>query len=482
MTLTSSHLISLLPLLLTAATPVVLMLVIAFKRHHGLSVVVAFTGLFLALLSLLWVADQNPRSVTSLLIVDNLSWFYSALLLLCALVSISLTSAYIKGFSSNKEEIYLLLTIASTGALVMVSSQHMATLFLGLEILSVPLYGMVAYTFRSSHSLEGAFKYLLLSATASAFLLFGMALLYAELGTLSFSGISGALSVEAFGNSPILMAGTAMILIGLGFKLSFVPFHLWTPDVYQGAPAPVGGFLATVSKVAVFALLMRFLAETPVGQQETIMTIFAVIAALTIFVGNLLALQQANLKRLLAYSSVAHFGYLLVAVVANNSLSSEAINLYLVIYALSTLGTFGVVTLVSSPFSGQDTDHISDFQGLFWKRPYLAIVFTIMILSLAGIPLTAGFIGKFFIMSAGVAAHLWWLLAALVIGSAISIYYYLRVIVTLYMNTPTKQSLPHQGFGFNGVVLILLTATVLFIGIYPQAMLDLLQAAGLGIQ
>jgi len=482
MTLTSSHFISLLPLLLTAATPVLIMLLIAFKRHHGLSVALSLTGLFLALISLCWVADQTPRSITSLLIVDNLSWFYSGLILLCALTSVGLTHSYIKGFLGNKEEIYILLTIASTGALVMVSSQHMATLFLGLEILSVPLYGMVAYTFRSSHSLEGAFKYLLLSATASAFLLFGMALLYAELGTLSFSGISGALSAEAFGKSPILMAGAAMMLAGLGFKLSLAPFHLWTPDVYQGAPAPVGGFLATVSKVAVFAVLMRFLAETPVGAQERITDIFSVIAALSILVGNLLALQQANLKRLLAYSSIAHFGYLLVAVVASNSLSNEAINLYLIIYTLSTLGTFGVVTLVSSPFNGQDTDHVSDFQGLFWKRPYLAIVFTIMILSLAGIPLTAGFIGKFFIMSAGVTSHLWWLLAALVIGSAIGIYYYLRVIVTLYMNTPIKQSMRYKGFSFNGVILILLTATVLFIGIYPQPMLDLLQAAGLGIQ
>lgn len=477
MTLTSSHISLILPLTLSAATPVLVMLLLAIRRHHRLSMLATFGGLLAAFLSLFSLVDQNPSAVTSLLVVDQVSWFFSALILLCALISVCFSYSYLQNFTDNKEELYLLLAISCTGGLVMVSSQHMATVFIGLEILSVPLYGMVAYTFRNGHALEAAFKYLILSATATAFLLFGMALLYAKTGTLSFSGLSTALKVSDF-SSPLLLAGTGMLLIGLAFKLSFVPFHFWTPDVYQGAPAPVGGFLASVSKVAAFAVLMRFLLETPAGQQANIEQVFVVIAIASILLGNLLALQQANLKRLLAYSSIAHIGYLLIALIANNALSNEAVNLYLLVYALTTLGSFGVISLVSSPFDGQDKDHLNAYRGLFWQSPLLAVVLTIMMLSLAGIPLTAGFMAKFFVISSGVSAQLWALLATLVTGSAIGIYYYLRVIVTLYMNTPAKQTRAQQGFGFSGLLLSLLALTVLYIGIFPQAILHWLQTTG----
>lgn len=478
MTLTSSNISLILPLTLTAATPVLVMLSLAIKRHHGFCMLLATSGLLVALLSLFSIDANTPTAVTSLLVVDRISWFFSALILFCALISLFFSYHYMRGFTGNKEELYLLLTVSCTGALVMVSSQHMATVFLGLEILTVPLYGLVAYTFRSGHSLEAAIKYLILSATATAFLLFGMALLYAQTGTLSFSGLAATLSASNFSSSPLLLTGSAMLLIGLAFKLSFAPFHFWTPDVYQGAPAPVGGFLASASKVAAFAVLMRFLLETPVGQQASVANAFIVIAILSILFGNLLALQQANLKRLLAYSSIAHFGYLLIALVANNALSKEAVNLYLLVYALTTLGCFGVISLVSSPFSGQDKEHLSAYRGLFWHSPALAVVFAIMMLSLAGIPLTAGFMAKFFVISSGVDAHLWLLLSTLIIGSAIGIYYYLRVIITLFMNAPTKITPTYPAFGLNSMLLSVLALAVLYIGIFPQTILQWLQTTG----
>lgn len=470
--------------MITSGTSVLVMLAVAFKRHHWWNATFTVIGLNLALISLYWVARQGEQSITTLLVSDGQSWFYSALILLSALACSTLTNAYIEGFGGNKEEVYLLLTIAAAGGLVMVSSNHLASFFIGLEILSVPLYGMIAYTFRFSHSLEAAVKYLILSAGASAFLLFGMALLYAQTGALSYQALSASISADAFSRDPLLMAGAAMILVGLGFKLSFAPFHLWTPDVYDGAPAPVGAFLASASKVAVFAALMRFLAETPIGSQAKIYSIFAVIAALSIIVGNLLALMQTNLKRLLGYSSIAHFGYLLVAVVASNNLSKEAITLYLVAYVLTSLGAFGVVTLMSSPFSGKDADHINDYRGLFWKRPYLTAVLTAMTLSLAGIPLTAGFMGKFFVMAAGVDAKLWWLLGTMILGSTIGIYYYLRVMVSMYLSIPNRQRLdaPHNwGFRAGGMMVLLIATAVVFIGVYPQPLLDLIHAAGLSV-
>jgi NADH-quinone oxidoreductase subunit N len=338
---------------------------------------------------------------------------------------------------------------------------------------------MVAYAFRETRSLEGGIKYMVLSAAASAFLLFGMALLYAQAGTLSFSGVGAVLSQQAT-YSPLVLAGVALMITGLGFKLSLAPFHLWTPDVYEGAPAPVGAFLATASKVAVFAALLRFFYVSPAAREGLLFEVLAVISVASIAIGNLLALNQNNLKRLLGYSSIAHFGYILVAIVAHGPLSVEAVGVYLITYQATTLGAFGVVALMSSPFGGQDADAVFDYRGLFWRRPYLTAVLTVMMLSLAGIPLTAGFIGKFYIVTVGVAQQLWWLMGAVVIGSAIGLYYYLRVMVTLYLPAPgmRRYDAPLQwGQQAGGYMVILLILATLAMGVFPQPMLQLVNAA-----
>lgn len=363
------------------------------------------------------------------------------------------------------------------GALALAASDHLAMVFISLELLSMPLYGMLAYSFRAERSLEAGIKYLLLSAVGTAFLLFGMALVYARTGELSLVGLAGALSggVDAWSQ-----AGAALMLVGLGFKLSVVPFHLWTPDVYEGGPAPATVFLATVSKVAVFVVLLRLVLATPLFDSDWLTGLLTVLALLTMLAGNLLALFQANLKRLLGYSSIAHFGYLLVAVIAGHALAIETTGVYLVIYLITTLTAFGVVILLSSPYTGDDADGLPAYRGLFWRRPYLAAVMTVSFLSLAGIPLTAGFIGKFYVLALGVADSRWWLVGGMVAGSAIGLYYYLRVMVTLYLPEPGmrwRDVSSQWGSRVGGVTLVALAVAILLLGVYPAPMIDWVREA-----
>ncbi len=244
------------------------------------------------------------------------------------------------------------------------------SLFLGIELISLPLFGLVGYAFRQKRSLEASIKYTILSAAASSFLLFGMALVYAQSGDLSFVALGKNLG-DGMLNEPLLLAGFGLMIVGLGFKLSLVPFHLWTPDVYQGAPAPVSTFLATASKIAIFGVVMRLFLYAPVGDSEAIRVVLAIIAFASIIFGNLMALSQTNIKRLLGYSSISHLGYLLVALIAlqTGEMSMEAVRVYLAGYLFSSLGAFGVVSLMSSPYRGPDADSLFSYRGLFWHRP-----------------------------------------------------------------------------------------------------------------
>ncbi|MBP8237056.1 MAG: NADH-quinone oxidoreductase subunit NuoN [Pseudomonas sp.] len=486
MEFTTQHFIALLPLLITSATIVLVMLAIAWKRNHAMTFGLSVLGLNLALLSLLPALDVTPIEVTPLLLVDKFACYYMALVLAATLACVTLIHAYLggesgKGYPGNREELYLLMLLSAAGGLVLVSAQHLAGLFIGLELLSVPTYGMIAYAFFNKRSLEAGIKYMVLSAAGSAFLLFGMALLYAESGNLSFAGIGAKLAADGL-PSMLAQIGVGMMLIGLAFKLSLVPFHLWTPDVYEGAPAPVAAFLATASKVAVFAVLLRLYQVSPAAAGGWLNDLLTLIAIASILFGNLLALLQNNLKRLLGYSSIAHFGYLLVALIASKGLAVEAVGVYLATYVLTSLGAFGVITLMSTPYSGRDADALYEYRGLFWRRPYLTAVLTVMMLSLAGIPLTAGFIGKFYVVAAGVQSQQWWLLGALVLGSAIGVFYYLRVMVTLFMVEPNlrRHDAPlHWGQQAGGLMLLFVALLAFVLGVYPQPLLELVQHAGL---
>ncbi|KAB7895914.1 NADH-quinone oxidoreductase subunit NuoN [Rouxiella sp. S1S-2] len=481
MTFTPQDLIALLPLLIVGLTVVLVMLSIAWRRDHFFNATLTVIGLNIALISLYFVAQVGPQDVTPLLRIDGYSMFYIALVLLASLATCTFAYPWLVGYPDNREEFYLLVLIAAMGGILLACANHLASMFLGIELISLPLFGLIGYAYRQKRSLEASIKYMLLSAAASSFLLFGMALLYAQSGDLSFMALGKNLS-DAVMHEPLLLAGLGMMIVGLGFKLSLVPFHLWTPDVYQGAPAPVSTFLATASKIAIFAVVMRLFLYAPVANSEAIRVVLGIIAFCSILVGNLMAISQSNIKRLLGYSSIAHLGYLLVALIAvqTHQLSMETVGVYLAGYLFSSLGAFGVVSLMSSPYSGPDAESLFSYRGLFWHKPILSAVMTVMMLSLAGIPMTLGFIGKFYVIATGVTAHLWWLTGAVVVGSAIGLYYYLRVTVSLFLNAPdrlVRDTPSNWALTAGGVVVLISAILVLVLGIYPQPLISLVQLA-----
>lgn len=479
---TELNLVSLLPLMpvfIVSMTSILVMLLISIKRHHTLSATVTVLGLNAALAWIIfYFMNGTPASVMGLFMIDGFALFYMALILVAGLACCTLSHAYIHDYQDNKEELYILLLIAIAGGMLLVTAQNMSSFFIGLELLSVPTYGLLAYTHERNKSLEAGIKYMVLSATASASILMGMAFLYAYSGTLDFHKLGEVLITTL--HEPLAVAGVGLILVGLAFKLSLAPFHRWTPDVYQGAPAPIATFLATVSKVAVLGLTIRFLFSSGVLAMEGVRVILTIIAVLSVIIGNLLAVRQSNLKRLLGYSSIAHLGYILIALVAAGMSSLPTINIYIVAYVLTTIGAFGAVALMSSPYDGDEAESLADYRGLFWRRPVLTAVLTVMMLSLAGIPLTAGFIAKFFVMLSAVTGAAWVLLAVVILGSAIGLYYYLRVLVVLYMTPPEKKGLDAQGnWGMQagGVMVLLTSLLVLVLGVYPAPLIWLANLA-----
>ena len=454
------------PILMLSLTAVVLMIQASIKRDQSVAWVITAVGFLLTLWSASYARDFI-QPVTILLEVDHWSLFFTSLILMASLVTLVLSKDTFSSEGERKEEYYLLLVLSVLGAVVLIQSSHMVSLLLGMELMGVALYAMIAFPERGQLPLEGAVKYLVLSACASAMLLYGFALIYAATGELSYAGI-GARAALAYAENPMLMmAGSAMVLAGIGFKLSVAPFHMWTPDVYEGAPTPVTGFLATVSKSAVFVALSRFYIDGALYQFSGLNTALMVLAIASMLVGNWLALRQKNIKRLLAYSSIAHFGYLLVVLIAltylEADLVSQSITFYLTAYIVTTLAAFTIVSMVA----GEDTakQNISAFAGLFWSRPLEASALTVAMLSLAGIPLTAGFMAKFFVITVGIQSGLWGLLAVLVIASAIAIYYYLRIIFAM---TQSAQSSGNSANWQEKLAAIVLMASILALGSWPQ--------------
>tara|TARA_B100000780_G_scaffold272480_1_gene234775 strand:- start:418 stop:1839 length:1422 start_codon:yes stop_codon:yes gene_type:complete len=454
------------PILMLSLTAVVLMIQASIKRDQSVAWVITAVGFLLTLWSASYARDFI-QPVTILLEVDHWSLFFTSLILMASLVTLVLSKETFSSEGERKEEYYLLLVLSVLGAVVLIQSSHMVSLLLGMELMGVALYAMIAFPERGQLPLEGAVKYLVLSACASAMLLYGFALIYAATGELSYAGI-GARAALAYAENPMLMmAGSAMVLAGIGFKLSVAPFHMWTPDVYEGAPTPVAGFLATVSKSAVFVALSRFYIDGALYQFSGLNTALVVLAIASMLVGNWLALRQENIKRLLAYSSIAHFGYLLVVLIAltylEADLVSQSITFYLTAYIVTTLAAFTIVSMVA----GEDTakQNISAFAGLFWSRPLEASALTVAMLSLAGIPLTAGFMAKFFVITVGIQSGLWGLLAVLVIASAIAIYYYLRIIFAM---TQSAQSSGNSANWQEKLAAIVLMASILVLGSWPQ--------------
>jgi NADH-quinone oxidoreductase subunit N len=438
------------------------------------------------LASLPWVTPDGPRPVTSLVLIDGYALFYMGLVLVTSLAVIAMSLPYLLMRPSDEaqpEEYYLLLLLATIGACVLVAADHVASLFLGLELIGLSLYGLIGYLRARSRSLEAAVKYLVLSAASSAFLLFGLALLYIHSGTMELSKMGMLQRVEE-DLSVLVLAGVAFIVIAIGFKLGIAPFHMWAPDVYQGAPVPVTAFVATCSKAAVFALLLRLAVVMDLHEQGAFWNLVAIIAVLSMSVGNLLALLQSDVKRILAYSSIAHLGYALVAFLAGGALAVEAVSVYLVAYVLTSLGAFTVVALLSNRH--EDADRLDRYQALFWRRPWVSAAMVVMLLSLAGIPLTVGFIGKFYAIAAGVGSGLWALLLILVTNSVIGLFYYLRIIVVMMARAipapqPSEAVSPSRYLWVGGWSLAIVTLLTLWIGLNPEPLIRLVRTVVVGM-
>jgi len=457
-----------LPLLIPSVTAVVLMIAIAIRRNHELAFAISLIGMAASLASLPLAAFAVPRQITRLIIFDSYSLLYMAILLCAAAFVLLFAYDYLKRRKEHREEFYMLVLLATTGAMVLVASRHFISFFLGLELLSVALYVLISYVRTERASIEAGIKYLILAASSSSVLLFGLAVIYAGSGSMDLSQFATVMSrTVGPANTFPLLAGLMLVLTGIGFKLAVVPFHLWTPDVYEGAPLPVTAFIATVSKGGMFALLLRWFHVPDVGLAGAPGLVLSIVAIASMLTGNLLALTQTNVKRILAYSSIAHMGYLLVALLAGGSLGAPAATYYLIAYLTTILGAFGLMTAMSG--SQWEAASIDDYRGLFWRRPFVAGAFTTMLLSLAGIPLTAGFLGKFYVIAAGASQSRWVLLFTLVVSSTIGLFYYLRILVAMYAReTGPEKASPMLPLPLPATVaLAALTGLVFLLGVYP---------------
>lgn len=469
--MSNTELYGIMPLTILSLFAVSIMLVVAVKRNHMLIFITSVIGFAAAFYSLFNVSNLAPVKVSTLLVVDNYTLFYWGLLFAASFFIVLISYGSISISSGRKEEYYIFLFIAVLGSAVLVASINFISFFLGLELLSISLYVLVSYLREKEISIEAGVKYLMLAAASSAFLLFGMALFYVEYGTMNFYELGNGLNQLGF--TPIAYGGTAFIIIAVAFKLAVVPFHMWTPDVYEGASSPVTAFIATISKGGMFALFLRFFTIIDIYKYDKLLLIFGIIAVVSMFTGNWLALKQVNVKRILAYSSIAHLGYLLVAFIAGGKLASEAAAFYLTAYFITTIGAFGVVTVLSSKDS--EAYKIEDYSGLYWKHPWLSITFTAVLLSLAGIPLTAGFIGKYYVLAAGADKMLWGLVIILVINSSIGLYYYLRIVVQLFSKKEAGGEKERLS-SVTSFALVALTILLIVFGVYPTWIIGIIKS------
>jgi len=467
--MTEKDFLCLAPFLIIAIAPVVIMIVISVLRNY--KVVYGFSVLsFLAAFGSIFIIFSSvPHMIEPLFIIDVYSLFFLGIIIISALLVTFLSYDYIKQMEGVREEYYIILFTSTLGAALLAVANHFVLFFLGIETLSISLYILIAFQRAKSNSIEAGIKYLILASVSSAFLLFGMALIYTSFGTMQFSAIADALRIGGQ-LSPLVICGFGMMLVGIGFKLALVPFHMWTPDVYQGAPSPVSAYVATVSKGAVMAILIRFFFNLDGFNNHYLFILISVIAILSMFVGNILAIRQKNIKRLLGYSSIANMGYLIIILLTGSNRGIQASIFYLASYFFTTIGAFGVITLLST--AKYDAEKIDDFKGLFWKRPGIAIVFTLSLLSLAGIPVTAGFIAKFYLILEGMNAGLMVLIISMIINSVIGLYYYLRIITMLF-STANDTRLPELSFTGN-LTLVIIGATIVILGIFPGWLINII--------
>ena len=462
--------VALSPLYIISASIVILMLVTAFFRNHKVAACLSILGIALAFTTIFHHCSCLPEWAWTLVMMDNTAWFFVGLTLASALFINIFSYYYFEKHDELKEEFYILFNTAILGTLVMVTYKHFISFFLGLELLSIPLYVMVAYTRKNPKSIEAAIKYLTLAGASTATMLFGMALLYAAAGSMDIYNIGEYFKV-ANPVAPYALAGIGLFITSIGFKLALAPFHMWSPHVYQGSPSPVTTFLATIAKAGVIVFVIRLFNETGLMSYQPAYYLLVILAVLSMFTGNLLALKEQNVKRILAFSSIAHMGYLLIALIIGGKNGNTAVMFYLASYFVTIIAAFGVISVLSGKVEPQV---IANFSGLYFKKPLLAMTMAVAFLSLIGMPLTAGFMAKFQVAFASAGSKEWFLLWMLIINSIISIYYYLRVITVLFRKQEVEENIVVKVPILLSILLAIAILLIIWLGVAPGGLLSLL--------
>lgn len=470
---------AILPQLIISFGITVALLLIAVKRTQKIIQMFSCAVLLLAFISTTQLLFENPIDVTILIRVDTYGLFATLMILAASLVVLVTSSGTLNKCIEVHDEYYLLILLVVLGATIMVVSNHFASVFLGFELLSIALVGLVGYFREEDYSIESGFKYLILSATASSFMLLGMAFIYSQIGSLSLSPVFTPETSELLIHSNFYLTGIILFIVGIAFKLSLAPFHIWTPDVYQGSPTAITMILATVSKIAVAIVFIRYFLQQVDLQNSVLQSVLIVISILSMIVGNTLATLQSNIKRILAYSSIAHMGYLLIITVfvgqESVSFAWQAAMFYLFAYILATVALFYIVLKHNEKHAPQELLQTKDWQGLFWTNRGIAMLAFVSLLSLAGIPLTAGFIGKFYLTIHATINHSWYMLAGIVVGSGIGLYFYLKLVFLLFSNPIEKNEIENNFIvNYSPIFIYSLTFMTVAFGIYPDVLMRLI--------
>jgi NADH-quinone oxidoreductase subunit N len=455
------------------------------EGEEGTSIMAPYLSLIGTALGLGAVAWQAARLdavggsyFNGMIVVDGFGLFLAAVILGGTLLTLLMTIGYCRRENIALAEYYHLILMSAVGMLLLAQSRNLVMIFVALELMSVGVYILTGFLRRRPRSVEGALKYFVLGAFSTGFLVYGIALVYGTTGTMDLASIPAAIGLRE--TPPLFLIGAGLLIIGFGFKVALVPFHMWSPDVYEAAPPPVTGFMATGVKAAGFAALARVLMSTFDPLAGRWVPVLWILAVLTMFVGNVAAIRQDNIKRMLAYSSIAHAGYLVVALIAHSDLGSAAFLYYLAAYTLMTLGAFGIVVALGEK-GAENTSIGRDYAGLAYRHPLLGAAMALFMFSLIGIPPTAGFVGKFTIFSAAVDAGYASLAVLMVIASVISAYYYLKVVVAMYMGSPDREPAQVRVYAMAAIALILAVTGVLGLGLFPGAWIELARGSVAGL-
>jgi NADH-quinone oxidoreductase subunit N len=467
----------LLPALIVLVTGVLVLLLDLLPPHDSKAHLggVALLGIVAAMLAIIarWVAGTEERAFRDMILLDRYALFFDVIIGYAAALIVMLSMDYLGRTGGESGEYYGLVLFATAGMMLMASAGDLIVVFLSLELMSLSLYVLAGLFKTRLTSGEASMKYFLLGAFASSFLLYGIALIYGATGSTNLDRI--AASPAARNGDPLILVGLALLLVGFGFKISSVPFHMWVPDVYEGAPTSITALIATGSKAAAFAALIRVLVVALRGVQPDWTALLWGLAALTMTTGNVVALAQTNLKRMLAYSSIAHAGYMLMGLVAGGAAGAGAVLFYLLAYTFTTVGAFGAIGLCAR--AGEEAVKVGDYAGLARRHPWLAATLALFLLSLVGIPPLAGFGAKFYLFGSAVRAGYLWLTVLAVLNSAVAAYYYLRVIVYMYMREPEGEGMAVAPSLAGGLALAIAVVGIVLLGIIPAPFADLAQAA-----